>query len=134
MARAIELALKEGGIGPEEVDMICGSSWGTRYSNLAELHGVRHAFADVAKDIPLTNFNNRFGFIEAASGSMNLAATLFCMRENTVFPILFTKPEDFAVPGLNYATETVKKEIRHALVLGVSEGGNNYAILIRRPE
>ncbi len=134
MARAIQLALKEGGIGPEEVDMICGSSWGTRYSNLAELHGIRHAFGEAAKDIPLTNFNNRFGFIEAASGSMNLAATLFCMRENTVFPILFTKPDDFAVEGLNYATEAVKKDIRHALVLGVSEGGNNYAILVRRPE
>ncbi|MCR9144045.1 MAG: beta-ketoacyl-[acyl-carrier-protein] synthase family protein [bacterium] len=132
MGRAITLALNEAGIAPKDVDMICGSSWGTRYSNLAELQGVRHAFGEAAKDIPLTNFNNRFGFIEAASGQMNLAATLHCMRENTVFPILYT--QDFAVDGLNYATEAIKKEIRHALVLGVSEGGNNYALLVRRPE
>lgn len=132
MGRAIELALKEGGITPDQVDMVCGSSWGTRYSNLAELHGIRNAFGESAKDVPVTNFNNRFGFIEAASGAMNMAAVLYCMRESTVFPILFTK--EFAVDGLNYVTEPLKKDIRNALVLGVSEGGNNYAILLRRPD
>ena len=132
MSRAIGLALREGGIAPTDVDMICGSSWGTRYSNLAELEGVRRAFGAAASEIPLTNFNNRFGFIEAASGGMNLAATLYCMLEQTVFPILFTN--DFAVDGLNYVTSPLKKTIRHALVIGVSEGGNNYAILLRRAE
>ncbi len=133
MARAIELALKEAQITAADVDVICGTAWsGERVVN-AELNGIKQAFGEHAASIPLTNFNGYFGFIEATGGLLNMMAVIHGMRDNLVYPIMHT--EEFAVSGLNYVTgEPLRHETNYALITGQSEGGNCYAIVVKKGE
>jgi len=133
MARAIELALKEAQITSADIDVICGTAWsGERVVN-AELNGIKQAFGDRAAEIPLTNFNGYFGFIEATGGLLNMMAVIHGMRDNLVYPIIHT--QEFAVAGLNYVTgEPLRHETNYALITGQSEGGNCYAIVVKKGE
>lgn len=133
MCRAIERALTEAGITTNDIDVICGTAWAGDRVISAELQGIKSAFGDKAAEIPLTNFNAYFGFIEAAGGILNLTALIHGMRDNLVYPIL--NSSEFAVDGLRFVTgEPLQQEIQYALLTGQSEGGNCYALVVKKGE
>jgi len=96
-----------------------------------ELNGIKQALGEHSKKVPLTNYNGYFGFVEASGGLLNLTAVIKGFEENTIYPILNTT--EFSVEGLNYITRSlVGNEIKHALITGMSEGGNCYALIIKK--
>ena len=68
---AIQQALAEAGLQASEVDLICGTSWGTGDSAQKELDAVRAVFGALAAEVPLVNYNGHFGFVESAAGLLN---------------------------------------------------------------
>jgi 3-oxoacyl-(acyl-carrier-protein) synthase len=131
MANAIIMALAEANLSAQDIDMVCGTTWAGKYATNMELNGIKLALGDHSGSVPLTNYNGYFGFIEASGGLLNLTAVIHGFEENLVYPILNTT--EFSVPGLNYVTGGVmKKEIKYALVTGMSEGGNCYALIIKK--
>ena len=133
MATAIEMALTEANITPADVDVICGTAWAGEKTINSELEGIKKALGDRAAEIPLTNYNGYFGFIEATGGLLNLTGVIHGMRDNLVYPIAHT--EEFAVDGLNYVTgEPLQHETNYVLLTGQSEGGNCYAIVVKKGE
>jgi 3-oxoacyl-(acyl-carrier-protein) synthase len=96
-----------------------------------ELNGIKLALGDHSQSVPLTNYNGYFGFVEASGGLLNLAAVIHGFNDNMIYPILNTT--EFSVAGLNYVTDnSIEKEVKYALVTGMSEGGNCYALIIQK--
>lgn len=137
MARAIRQALAEAQCTPEDLDLIVGSSWGTRESDRRELEGLSLGLgAGAVAKIPLTNLNGYFGFIEAAGAGLNLMGALRCLETGSIPAIAFASQRDghadYAgrfdfVTGDSRKTEGLKQ----VLVTGASEGGNCYAVIVR---
>ena len=130
MIAAIQQALAEAGLQASEVDLICGTSWGTGDSAQKELDAVRAVFGALAAEVPLVNYNGHFGFVESAAGLLNLAQVLQIMRSGEIAPIPYTR--DFCADDIAFVRQPLRREVRHALVLGASDGGNNYALLVRK--
>ncbi len=131
MADAINMALTEANLSAQDIDMVCGTTWSGKYSTNMELNGIKLALGDHSQSVPLTNYNGYFGFVEASGGLLNLAAVIQGFNDNVIYPILNTT--EFSVAGLNYVTDnSIEKEVKYALVTGMSEGGNCYALIIQK--
>ena len=131
MADAIAMALNEANLAAEDVDMVCGTTWAGKYATQMELNGIKQALGDHSKTVPLTNYNGYFGFVEASGGLLNLTAVIHGMKDNLIYPILNT--DEFSIPDLNYVSgQVLETEVKYALVTGMSEGGNCYALIIKK--
>lgn len=133
MAHAITQALEEAQLSPQDIDVIYGSAWSGKRTIQSELLGIKAALGESASAIPLTNVNSYFGFIEASGGLLTLTAAIHGAQDNLIFPIKNT--ESFAVEGLNYVKQDIaEKPLQHLLITGQSEGGNCYAIVLKKGE
>lgn len=131
LQRAIKQALQEADIKPEQIDLICGSSDGTAYKDKIELGAITACF-DEELAIPIVNYNGYFGLVESSIGLLNLSLVLEAMKQQTILPIPYT--ESFCSSRHNFVTQPLSKQINYALLLGASEGGNYYAIIVKSVE
>ena len=136
MARAITLALREANISADDLDLIVGSSWGTRTADRRELEGLSQALGGATKNIPLTNLNGYVGFIEAAGAGFNLMGALRALETGTIPPIAHAAPDAQYAARFDFVTTTARTglSLQYALVIGASEGGNCYAVILNRAQ
>jgi len=128
MARAITQALDEAALAPDEVELICGSSWGSEDSDLKELDAISQVFGAHAASIPLVNHNGHFGFVESSAALLNLTMILTSAERGQILPIAHTR--QFCREGFDFATTAREHRFSNALLLGATEGGGNYALII----
>ncbi|WP_447889028.1 beta-ketoacyl synthase N-terminal-like domain-containing protein [Serratia fonticola] len=129
MAVAIRQALHEANMAPEEVDLICGTSDGTAARDAVEIGAIRSAFGEARRNLPFVNYNAWFGLVESCVGILNIAVVTEIMKRGEILPIPYT--ENFCAEDIAFVTQPLKKTVRNALVLGATEGGNHYAVVLR---
>ncbi|MCW5232432.1 hypothetical protein D8B31_24125 [Verminephrobacter eiseniae] len=128
MERAIRQALVEAAVSPDQVNLLCGSSWGTKSSSMKELEAIRRVFGERASSIPLINHNGYFGFVESAAALLNLAMVLTSAERGQILPLGHTK--DFCQAGFDFVTDKRPHKFSKALLMGATEGGGNYAVVL----
>jgi len=132
LAIAIEAALKESQLESDQLDMICGTSLGFKKADIAELNGVKIGLGEAVSNIPYTNFNSYFGFAESASGSLNLQGVIVAMEDSLIYPI--KNSQHCLLDGFDLVMQKPRvKKVNHALVVGMNEAGNCYAIILSKP-
>lgn len=132
LAIAIDVALKESQLKASQLDMICGTSFGFKEADIAELSGVSLGLGDAVANIPYTNFSSYFGFAESAGGTLSLQGVIVAMEDSIIYPIKNT--EQCLLDGFDLVTQKPRvKTVNHALVVGMNEAGNCYAIIVSKP-
>lgn len=130
LQKAMQMAMDEAQISAEQLDLICGSSCGHIVQDSQELEAIAGIKAGNAL---VTNMNGYMGLLEATSGTLNLQATLCMMENKLVYPILNT--DQPLRSDLNLVLgQPQEKDIRYAMVIGASESGNCYALLVKRAD
>ncbi|MFI8416341.1 beta-ketoacyl synthase N-terminal-like domain-containing protein [Serratia sp. NPDC078593] len=129
MATAIAQALQEAGLAADELDLVCGTSDGTPLRSAIELEAMRSAFGEARRSLPFVNYNGWFGLVESSIGILNIAVVTEIMKRGEILPIPYT--QQFCADDINFVTTPLRKDVRTALVLGSTEGGNHYAIVLR---
>ncbi len=130
MAIAIQQALEEAGLGSDEIDLVCGTSWGDPAIADKELEGVRQVFGARDEKVPMVNYNGHFGFVEASAAILNIAVLLDCMQRGEIAPIPHT--QQFCADDIAFVREATQKNVNNVLIIGLTDGGNNYAVVLRR--
>ncbi|WP_034943343.1 beta-ketoacyl-[acyl-carrier-protein] synthase family protein [Erwinia oleae] len=131
LACAIRQALTEAQLAPEDISLFCGSSIGTSSSDRAEVNAIRDVFAEKMASTPFVNYNACFGVVESCMGILNVIMVSEIMRRSEILPIPHTT--SFCEKEVDFVTERRKQTVETALVLGSTEGGNHYAIVLRKP-
>jgi 3-oxoacyl-(acyl-carrier-protein) synthase len=132
LANAIQAALKEAQLEASQLDMICGTSLGFKTADLAELNGVKMGLGDSVAHIPYTNFNSYVGFSESACGVLNLQGIIVAMEDNIIYPIKHS--ERCLLDGFDLVVQVPReKVVKHALLVGMNEAGNCYAVILAKP-
>ncbi|WLI78604.1 beta-ketoacyl-[acyl-carrier-protein] synthase family protein [Kosakonia sp. H02] len=129
MALAIKRAMSDAGIGPQQIDLICGSSNGGQQDSQVEIDAIREIFQQENPQVPVVNYNACFGFVASAAGLLNLLVLIECIKTQSVPAIPHT--EVFVDSQINFVQEPLNLTIKHALLLGATEGGNYYAVVIK---
>lgn len=130
LTSAINRALLEAKISPNEIDIVCGTSDGNKDNDKVEIGAIRHVFSKLSPEIPVVNYNAMFGLVESCSGLLGITLILNMMKTGEIAPIPYT--QNFIDDDINFVTEPMKKEVDIALIIGSSEGCNHYAIIIRK--
>ncbi|MBA3060860.1 MAG: beta-ketoacyl-[acyl-carrier-protein] synthase II, partial [Nitrospirae bacterium] len=130
-ARAIMIAMEEGGVSPKDVDYINAHGTSTPLGDKAETEAIKLALGKRAYKIPISSVKSMTGHMLAASGAFEAAVTLMTIREGIVTPTINLKTRDPEC-DLNYITETMKSDINTAISNSFGFGGVNAVLVFRK--
>lgn len=130
---AIERALADAQIRPEDLDLLVPHGTGIPADDLAEAKAIQAALGDAAAEIPVWPTKSMLSNTGAASGAVDVVAAVCAMNEGRIPP---AKNCDTKAPGcsLNIANQTRETDIRYALCCSYTYGGQTAAIILKRPE
>ncbi len=132
LARAIRMALNQGGIEPEEIDYISLDGAATKEGDRTETLAIKEVFGEYAYQIPMSAPKSIIGNLLGASGVIDLITTLLTMKEGTILPTINYENPD---PGcdLDYVSNRAREGVvRNALIISRGRGGINTALLVKR--
>ncbi|MEB2869540.1 beta-ketoacyl-ACP synthase II [Pseudomonas rhizosphaerae] len=132
--RAMEQALRQGGIGPQDVQHINTHATSTPVGDKGELAAIRALFGTRA-GLAITSTKSATGHLLGAAGGIEAIFTVLALRDQTVPPTLNLQTPDEAAHGLDLVALTARKTpMTHALSNGFGFGGVNASALFRRWE
>lgn len=85
-ALAIESALRDAGLGIEDVDFINAHGTGTPLNDEAEWAALEQVFGDRARRIPVTSTKGSVGHLLGSSGAIEAVATVLCLQAGLIHP------------------------------------------------
>jgi 3-oxoacyl-[acyl-carrier-protein] synthase-1 len=128
-ARAIQLALENANLSPDDIGLIVAHGNGTRTSDASEAAAIQSIWPH--NPPPITAFKWAFGHLIAAAGTMDLVLTLLALQQNTVPAITPTCEIDPAFNHLPITTQSTQPRSNTAIVLCRGFGGMNVAVAVR---
>ena len=127
---AIEAAMSEAGVTPEQIDMVTPFGIGLESWDRAEADGLRRVLGDRFSGVPLVTTKPNIGNCGAGAGGLDVCAAAMVLAEQTLPPrINCDDPIDGVPAG---STQPQQADLRHALVCGTGLGGQNAAVVLRR--
>ena len=133
-AKAMELAIKEGGVRPSEVDYINAHGTATHHNDLYETRAIKAAFGEAAKDVVINSTKSMIGHLLGAAGGVEFVVCAKAVEENYIHQTVGTRETDGEC-DLNYAIGApVEKEVCYALTNSLGFGGHNASLLLKKYE
>jgi 3-oxoacyl-[acyl-carrier-protein] synthase II len=129
-ARAIQNALTEAGLRPEDIGCINAHGTATLIGDRAETRALKVAFGKAAYSIPVTSLKSMTGHMLASSGAFEAAASLVSMNEGVIPPTVHLEEKD-AECDLDYVTVLREKTIDYAVSNSFGFGGVNAVLILR---
>jgi 3-oxoacyl-[acyl-carrier-protein] synthase II len=132
LARAIQAALAEAEVGPEEIDHVNAHGLATRDSDAWEAAGLRQVFGARKEPVPVFAAKSYLGSLGAASGTTELAASLLGLGQG-VMPATLNHDDpdpECSVRVVVGAPRPVERP--YALKVGFTQMGQCAAAVVRK--
>lgn len=131
-ARAIGLAMKESGIGPEQIGYVALHGTSTQLNDRIETRALKLALDKRAESTPMSAVKSQIGHPQGASGAAGLAATLVAMRHSQLPPTINLEQPDPEC-DLDYVPAAGRNhEIEWAICNCIAFGSKNSALVVRK--
>lgn len=134
MALAMQRAVEDAGISPDEVDHINAHGTSTYLNDLCETKAIKQVFGRHAYDIAICANKSQMGHLLGAGGGVESVFSVLALHTGMVpGTINYETPDPLC--DLNYMTEGPRKlNPRFALCNSFGFGGTNGSLLFRRYE
>ncbi len=133
-AKAMELAMREGGVSPRQVDYINAHGTGTHHNDLFETRAIKLAFGEAAKDVVINSTKSMIGHLLGAAGGVEFITCVKTIQDGFIHQTMGTKETD-AECDLNYAIGApVEREVNYVLTNSLGFGGHNATLLLQKYE
>jgi len=127
---AVEKAMADAGIGPEDLDLILPHGTGVPHDDLAEARALEAALGPAVRRIPVWPTKSLLSTTGAAAGALDIIAAVKAMNERLIPPARnFTKPANGC--DLSILTQSRGGRIRHALCCSHTFGGQTAAVVLK---
>lgn len=131
-AKAMELAMWEAGILPEEVDYLNAHGTSTHHNDLFETKAIKSALGDYAYKVHINSTKSMVGHLLGAAGGVEFITCVKSMEQGFIHATAGLEIDDEEC-DLNYTKgEGVRADIRYALTNSLGFGGHNASLLIKR--
>jgi 3-oxoacyl-[acyl-carrier-protein] synthase II len=127
---AVEKALADAEIGPEDIDLVIPHGTGVPQDDLAEAQGLADALGPAAGQVPVWPTKSMLTTTGAASGALDVVAAVRAMMEG-VIPAAKNFDRPAAGCRLNVVTAQRTGRIRHALCCSYTFGGQTAALVLK---
>ena len=133
-AKAMTLAMEEGGVTPAEVDYINAHGTSTHHNDLFETRAIKAAFGEAAGDVVINSTKSMIGHLLGAAGGVEFITCVKTIQDGFIHQTMGTKEADEEC-DLDYAIGApVEKEVRCALTNSLGFGGHNATLLLKKYE
>lgn len=134
-ARAIRMAIDDGGLKPEDIGYINAHGTATTVGDVVETNAIKAAFGDVAKRIPVSSTKALHGHVMGATGVIEFIAALLALRENVIPPTAHLRKPDPAC-DLDYVPNVARRveNLRAVMSNSFAFGGNNAVLVAKRAD
>lgn len=131
LARAINMALIDAKVNPEEIGYISLDGLAVDLWDDSEIKALRLVFGDNLKNIPLSCPKSMFGNLLGASGALDTIIALLTMEHSLIAPTVnLEKP---ALNNLNYVTkESGEYRVNKSLIVSRGRGGINSILVVEK--
>jgi len=130
--RAMNLALKDAGMKPDDVDYINAHGTSTPYNDKNETEAIKAVFGDHARKLHVSSTKSMTGHQLGAAGSVEAVATVLAIANDVMPPTInyeFPDPEC----DLNYVpNKPIKKTVNAAISNTFGFGGHNASLLFSK--
>ncbi len=129
---SMRAALKDAGLGPEDIDYINGHGTGTKLNDPSETAAVKSVFGGHAGNIVLNSSKSIIGHLLCAAGGPELIFTVLSVRDDVVHPTLnLTHPDPKC--DLDYVPLRKRhKTVRAAMTNSFGFGGQDATIVVAK--
>jgi 3-oxoacyl-[acyl-carrier-protein] synthase II len=130
-ARAITLALEDGGVSAEDIHYVHLHGTSTPLNDRVETRALKLALGSHACKTPMSSLKSQIGHAQGASGAAGIAATLVAMEHGRIPPTINLDVPDPEC-DLDYVPEAGRScKIEHAICNCVGFGSKNSALVLR---
>ncbi len=130
-AKAMELAMEEAGVAPEEVDYINAHGTSTHHNDLFETKAIKTALKEAAKEVSINSTKSMIGHLLGAAGGVEMVTCVKAMEEGYVHQTMGSRESDEGC-DLNYTFGSpLHRKIRCAMSNSLGFGGHNATLLIK---
>lgn len=132
-AKAMEYAIADAGVKPEDITYINAHGTSTHHNDLAETRAIKLLFGEHAKELKINSTKSMIGHLLGAAGAVEFITCVKEIQEGFVHATAgYTTPDDEL--DLDYCREAVKMDVPYALSNSLGFGGHNASILLKKYE
>ena len=129
-ARAIALAMKEAGIGSENVGYVNLHGTSTQLNDRIETQALKLALGERARAVPMSALKSQIGHPQGACGAAGVAATVIAIQRGQLPPTINLENPDPAC-DLDYVPSSGRRaHIEHAVCNCIAFGSKNSALVL----
>lgn len=132
-AKAMENAMKDGGVKPEEITYINAHGTSTHHNDLFETKAIKLAFGDHAKNLKINSTKSMVGHLLGAAGAVEFVTCVKEVEEGFIHRTVGLQETDEEM-DLNYCKQSYAEEVPYALSNSLGFGGHNASLLIKKYE
>jgi 3-oxoacyl-[acyl-carrier-protein] synthase II len=130
--QAMQGALNDGGINPEEIDYINAHGTSTLWNDRIETLAIKKVFKDHAKILCVSSNKSMIGHLLGASGAVEFVGAVLTLKHGIIPPTInyeFPDPEC----DLDYVPNTSQeKEVQAVISNSFGFGGHNVCLCLKR--
>lgn len=131
-AKAMELAMEEAGVKPEEVSYINAHGTSTHHNDLFETRAIKRAFGEAAYHVPISSTKSMIGHLLGAAGAVEFITCVKSIEEGYIHPTVGLKVPDEEC-DLNYVPgHGIYGDVEVALSNSLGFGGHNATLTVKK--
>ncbi len=132
-ARAMQHAIDNAGIAPEQVDYINAHGTSTQANDATETAAIKTVFGDHAYTMPISSTKSMTGHLLGGAGAIESLVCVLAIRDGVVPPTInYTTPDPDC--DLDYVPNTSREvEVGVAMTNSFGFGGHNVALVFGKP-
>ncbi|MDR0521563.1 MAG: beta-ketoacyl-ACP synthase II [Planctomycetaceae bacterium] len=133
-ARALQLALQDAGLKPEDVDYINAHGTSTPTNDPVETKAIKNAFGDYAYKLAVSSTKSMTGHTLGAAGGIETVITALAVQDG-FFPATLNLDDPDPECDLDYVPHKGRTGvIRAALSMSLGFGGHNSVVAVKKSE
>lgn len=130
--QCMNLAIKDAGINPEQIDYINAHGTSTKYNDQIETLAIKTVFADHAYKLAISSTKGATGHLLGAAGAIEAIFTIMALYTGIIPPTINYQTPDPEC-DLNYVPNVaLKKDIKVAMSNSFGFGGTNAVLIFRK--
>lgn len=131
--RAMQMALADAGIGPEDLDYIVAHGTSTPLNDATETRAIKAALGEDAYRVAISSPKSMVGHLLGAAGVMSALTAIGAIKENVIPPTINLDNADLPDCDLDYVPNVARQaRVDTAMINGFGFGGQNAVAVFRR--
>jgi 3-oxoacyl-[acyl-carrier-protein] synthase II len=133
--RCIQLAMKDAGVSPQDIDYVNPHATATPVGDRNESWALKEIFGELAPGLKVSGTKSMTGHLLGAAGAVEGIFCALAIKHGMVPPTINLDDLDPACAGLDFVRGTARKaDVRYALSNSFGFGGTNAALVFKRFE